>query len=45
MEIARSRKGIMVSQPKYILDLLKETRMSGCRSSNTSIEVNAKLKM
>ena len=25
MEVARSRKGIMVSQQKYILELLKET--------------------
>lgn len=32
LEIARSRQGIVVSQQKYILDLLKETRMSGCKS-------------
>ncbi|XP_050877704.1 uncharacterized mitochondrial protein AtMg00810-like [Lathyrus oleraceus] len=31
MEVARSKNGIMVSQQKYILDLLKETRMCGCR--------------
>ena len=27
MEVARSRKGIYVSQRKYVLDLLKETGM------------------
>lgn len=30
MEVARSRKGLVVSQRKYVLDLLKETGMSGC---------------
>lgn len=29
MEVAQSKKGIVVSQWKYILDLLKETGMSG----------------
>ena len=43
IEIARSKKGIVVSQRKYILDLLKETGMSGCKPSNTPIEVNTKL--
>lgn len=43
MEIARSRTSIMVSQRKYILDLLKDTGMSGCRTADTPIEVNAKL--
>lgn len=43
MEVARSRKGIVVSQWKYILDLLKETRMSGCRPSETSMDPNVKL--
>ena len=43
MEVARSKKGIIVSQRKYILDLLKETGMSGCKPSDTPIEVNAKL--
>lgn len=32
----------MVSQRNYILDLLKETRMSGCKPSDTPIEVNVK---
>ena len=29
-EFARSRKGIIVSQRKYVLDLFKDTGMSGC---------------
>ncbi|KAK3007413.1 hypothetical protein RJ639_014792 [Escallonia herrerae] len=43
MEIARSRKGIAVSQRKYALDLLKETSMSGCRPVETPIDPNQKL--
>jgi hypothetical protein len=31
IEIARSSKGIVLSQMKYVLDLLAETRMLGCR--------------
>ena len=43
MEVARSKKGIVVSQQKYILDLLKETGMMGCRPANTPIDPNQKL--
>ena len=43
MEIARSKKGIVVSQRTYILDLLEETGMSGCKPSHTPIEFNSKL--
>ncbi|PNX73271.1 pentatricopeptide repeat-containing protein mitochondrial-like [Trifolium pratense] len=43
MEIARSKEGIVVSQQKYILDLLKETGMSGCRPADTPMDPNAKL--
>ncbi|CAL5365935.1 unnamed protein product [Camellia sinensis] len=43
MEVARSKKGIVVLQRKYILDLLKETRMSGCRPVDTPIDPNQKL--
>ncbi|GAA0139505.1 vesicle coat protein [Lithospermum erythrorhizon] len=39
MEIARSKRGISVSQRKYTLDLLKETDMLGCRASNTPVEL------
>ena len=38
MEIARSKKGIYISQRKYVLDLLKETGMLGCRPSDTPIQ-------
>lgn len=43
MDIARSRKGIVLSQRKYILDLLKETGMSGCKPADTPIDPNQKL--
>ncbi|KZV22697.1 Cysteine-rich RLK (receptor-like protein kinase) 8 [Dorcoceras hygrometricum] len=43
MEVARSKKGIYVSQRKYILDLLKDTGMTGCRPSDTPIDPNLKL--
>ena len=33
----------MVSQRKYILDLLKETGMSGCKPTDTPIDPNKKL--
>lgn len=42
MEVARSKKGIVVSQRKYILDLLKEIGMTGCRPAYTSIDPNQK---
>lgn len=34
MEVARTRKGIAVSQRKYTLDLLKETEMLGCKPAD-----------
>ena len=43
MEVARSNKDIVVSQWKYILDLLKETGISGRKPSDTPIEANSKL--
>ncbi|KAH9716025.1 protein kinase domain-containing protein [Citrus sinensis] len=43
MEVARSRMGISVSQRKYVLDLLEETGMSGCRPSDTPVDPNQKL--
>ncbi|XP_022899416.1 uncharacterized protein LOC111412729 [Olea europaea var. sylvestris] len=42
MEIARSRKGFSVPQRKYILDLLIETGMLGCKSSDTPMEAGKK---
>ena len=43
MEVARSEKGIMVSQHKYIMDLLKETRIIGCKPIETPVDPNEKL--
>jgi len=40
MEVARSKKGISISQKKYILDLLEETGMLGCRPSDTPIRAD-----
>ena len=43
IEVVRSRQGIFLSQRKYTLDLLKETRMLGCKLSDTPIDTNHKL--
>ena len=43
MEVARSSRGVYVSQQKYILDLLRETRMSGCKPVKTPMDPNTKL--
>lgn len=40
MEVARSKKEIVVSQQKYILDLLKETGMNSYRLAYTPINPN-----
>ena len=44
IEVARSENGILLSQMKYVLNLLKETRMLGCKPIDTPIEVNHNLK-
>ncbi|KAK5836567.1 hypothetical protein PVK06_012359 [Gossypium arboreum] len=44
MEIARSKKGLVVSQRKYVIDLLKEVGMSGCRPVDTPIDPNVKFR-
>jgi len=43
IEIARNPKGIVLSQRKYILDLLHETGMLGCRPASTPIDPNHNL--
>ncbi|KAL7611051.1 hypothetical protein Lser_V15G12648 [Lactuca serriola] len=42
MEIARSRKGISVSQRKYTLDLLEETGLLGCKPTIIRMEPGIK---
>ncbi|XP_057999413.1 uncharacterized mitochondrial protein AtMg00810-like [Hevea brasiliensis] len=43
IEVVRSDKGIFISQRKYILDLLEETRTLGCKSAESPIKENHKL--
>ncbi|RVX08419.1 Retrovirus-related Pol polyprotein from transposon RE1 [Vitis vinifera] len=43
MEVARSMKGISISQRKYVLDLLIETGMLGCKPSDTPIKTRNRM--
>lgn len=43
MEVARSESGIVVSQRKYILNLLRDVSMRGCKPAETPMEPNIKL--
>lgn len=43
MEFARSKEGIFVNQRKYVLDLLRETGLLGCKATETPIEPNLKI--
>ena len=43
IEVAHSIEGIVISQQKYTLDLLKEIGMSGCKPVETPIEQSHKL--
>lgn len=38
MEVARINEEILVSQKKYILDLIKKTCMLGCKPVETSMD-------
>ncbi|CAN0870173.1 Retrovirus-related Pol polyprotein from transposon TNT 1-94 [Linum grandiflorum] len=40
MEVARSHKGITISQRKYVLDLLDEVGMTGCKPAETPMQPN-----
>lgn len=40
IEVARSKRGIYISQRKYIMDLLKETGMLGCKPNDTPIRID-----
>src|SRR5436190_22540515 len=40
IEVARSPYGLFLSQQKYVLDLLKDTGMLGCRSVTTPVDPN-----
>jgi hypothetical protein len=43
IEIARSARGIVLSQRKYALDLLNDTGMMQCRAAATPIDQNYKI--
>lgn len=42
-KVARSKEEIYLSQRKYVLDLLKGTRMLGSKNTKTPIDLNHKL--
>ena len=43
IEVTRSKKGIYVTQKKYIIDLLNETKMLICKPASTPIDQNHQL--
>ena len=43
MEVARSQKGISISQHEYVLNLLKETGMLGCKLEDTPMDLTITL--
>jgi hypothetical protein len=43
IEMAHSKKGIYISQQKYIIDLLQETDKTACKPTCTPIDLNLKL--
>jgi len=43
IEVAHSKEGIFISQQKYIVDLLTEIGLLGCKVDTTPIEFNHKL--
>jgi hypothetical protein len=45
IEVVRSKHGIFLSQRKYVLDLLAETRMLDCKPIDNPSEQNHKLRL
>lgn len=45
LEVVHSKKGIFISQRKYVLDLLIETRLLGARPVDSPLEVNHEIRM
>jgi Reverse transcriptase (RNA-dependent DNA polymerase) len=43
IEVARSKKGVILSQQRYVLDLLSDIGMLRCKPANTPIDTNHKL--
>jgi len=43
IEVAQSNHGIVISQRKYVLDLLEETGLLNSKSMETSMDSNVKL--
>ncbi|XP_068483246.1 uncharacterized mitochondrial protein AtMg00810-like [Phaseolus vulgaris] len=43
IEVVHSKKGIFISQQKYITDLLKETGKTACKPASTPIDPNIEL--
>ncbi|KAG8491054.1 hypothetical protein CXB51_014208 [Gossypium anomalum] len=43
MEVAMTQTGISISQRKYVLDLLSEVSLMGCKPAETPMEFNLKL--
>ena len=43
IEIVQSNSGIVMSQRKYVFDILKETGMLDCKPVNTPMDLNVKL--
>ena len=43
IKVARFKEGIFISQRKYVLDLLKEIGMLGCKAVDTPMDSNVRL--
>ena len=43
IEIAQSNSSVVMSQRKYVLDILEDTSMLDCRPKDTPMDLNVKL--